>query len=129
MSFEIDRDSNHEPSLKEMTQKALMLLDAKVEGTSPADVPGYFLMVEGSRIDMAAHKYFFSLGDASKPASMFIQGDSNDPAAHARDILHYHEVIGVLREYIDTHPGTLLISVSLSFLSFFRKGFGGLTVD
>ena len=47
MSYELDRDPAKEPSLAQMTAKAIDALAAK--GT------GYFLMVEGGRIDHALH--------------------------------------------------------------------------
>ena len=43
MSFEIDRAQEQEPSLIEMTQKAIELLEKNKNG--------YFLLVEGGRID------------------------------------------------------------------------------
>lgn len=51
MSYEIDRDPDLEPSLTEMTQKALDVLYQSTKDTKE----GFFLMIEGSRIDMAAH--------------------------------------------------------------------------
>ena len=48
MNFDIDRDPAVEPSLAEMTTKAMDVL-AKNAGK------GYFLMVEGGRIDQALH--------------------------------------------------------------------------
>ena len=51
MSYEIDRNPAQQPSLKEMVQKALGILDEN----SRASDKGFFLMIEGSRIDMAAH--------------------------------------------------------------------------
>jgi alkaline phosphatase len=47
MSFEIDRDPKREPSLAEMTAKAIELLRRNQQG--------FFLMVEGGLIDVAAH--------------------------------------------------------------------------
>ncbi|MGN1210513.1 MAG: alkaline phosphatase [Candidatus Cryptobacteroides sp.] len=47
MSYEIDRDKSSEPSLEEMTRKAISLLSA--------DKNGFFLLVEGSKVDYAAH--------------------------------------------------------------------------
>ncbi|MCD7794557.1 MAG: alkaline phosphatase [Alistipes sp.] len=47
MNYDLDRDDAEQPSLAEMTAKALDVL-AKHEN-------GFFLMVEGSRVDMAAH--------------------------------------------------------------------------
>lgn len=49
MDFEIDRDHALQPSLEEMTLKALKVL-AKSDN-------GFFLMVEGGRIDMACHAH------------------------------------------------------------------------
>jgi alkaline phosphatase len=51
MSYEIDRNPTVEPSLKEMTAKALSILS---KASKDSDT-GFFLMIEGSRIDMAAH--------------------------------------------------------------------------
>ncbi|MDN5874155.1 MAG: alkaline phosphatase, partial [Sinobacteraceae bacterium] len=47
MSYELDRDPAQEPSLKEMTLKAIDILSRNPNG--------YFLMVEGGRIDHALH--------------------------------------------------------------------------
>jgi alkaline phosphatase len=51
MSYEIDRQEDKEPSLREMSEKALNILRQATEGSDQ----GFFLMIEGSRIDMAAH--------------------------------------------------------------------------
>ena len=47
MSYDLDRDPSKEPSLAEMTTKSMDLLSKKGKG--------YFLMVEGGRIDHALH--------------------------------------------------------------------------
>ncbi|MDU7590119.1 MAG: alkaline phosphatase, partial [Acidovorax sp.] len=47
MSYDLDRDASKEPSLSEMTGKAIDALAAKKKG--------FFLMVEGGRIDHALH--------------------------------------------------------------------------
>lgn len=47
MAYDLDRDSSKEPSLAEMTNKAIDALAAKKKG--------FFLMVEGGRIDHALH--------------------------------------------------------------------------
>lgn len=47
MSYELDRDPAKQPSLAEMTSKAIDILSQ--------DPDGYFLMVEGGRIDHALH--------------------------------------------------------------------------
>ena len=47
MSYDLDRDPSKEPSLAEMTTKAMDVLSKNSKG--------YFLMVEGGRIDHALH--------------------------------------------------------------------------
>ena len=47
MAYDLDRDASKEPSLAEMTGKAIDALTAKKKG--------FFLMVEGGRIDHALH--------------------------------------------------------------------------
>lgn len=88
MDYEIDRDPLVQPSLREMTHKALDILEKATTQSSQ----GFFLMIEGSRIDMAAH--------------------SNDPVAHASDILAYYEAVSAVKEFVSTHPDTIMISVS-----------------
>jgi hypothetical protein len=68
-------ESEAEPSLSEMSSVALKTLDRAAATDSKK---GFLLLVEGSRIDMAAH--------------------SNDPANHARDILEYQETVTVVSE-------------------------------
>ncbi|KAI8823967.1 alkaline phosphatase [Fimicolochytrium jonesii] len=87
MAYEIDRDHTLEPSLKEMAEKALDILTY-----ASKDTKGFFLMIEGSRIDMAAH--------------------NNDPAAHIHEILAYQETIKTVKKYVAEHPDTVMISVS-----------------
>ncbi|KAI8600338.1 alkaline phosphatase [Dissophora ornata] len=89
MNFEIDRRRNpgQEPSLSAMAAAALKSLKAKTK-----DGNGFFLMIEGSRIDMGAH--------------------NNDPVAHLHDILEYHETIRVVREFVANNADTVMISTS-----------------
>lgn len=88
MSYNIDRDPSVQPSLYEMANTALKYMTSATEDSEK----GFFLLIEGSRIDMAAH--------------------DNDAAAHAHEILHYQTVVQLVKEYIDAHPGTVMISVS-----------------
>ncbi|KAJ1667798.1 vacuolar alkaline phosphatase [Coemansia sp. RSA 1813] len=88
MDYEIDRDPKVQPSLAEMAGKALEILGHATHKKNA----GFFLMIEGSRIDMAAH--------------------TNDPAAHVRDILAYWDAVSVVRKFVDKNPDTVLISVS-----------------
>ena len=53
MSYEIDRDPKREPSLREMAEKAVRVLDKSAD-------KGYFLMIEGSRIgNYLSHRVSF----------------------------------------------------------------------
>lgn len=81
MSFELDRAGTLEPSLAEMTVKALSLLSTRKHG--------FFVMVEGGRIDHAAHR--------------------NDAAAVIRDMLAFDDAIGVAIDFARTHPQTLVL--------------------
>jgi len=81
MLFEIDRKESQEPSLAEMTSKALGVLSRNKKG--------FFLMVEAGRIDHAAHM--------------------NDIGALIRDTLAFDEAIRVTYEFQKAHPDTLLI--------------------
>eukprot|EP00003_Mantamonas_plastica_P016394 TRINITY_DN27349_c0_g1_i1.p2 TRINITY_DN27349_c0_g1~~TRINITY_DN27349_c0_g1_i1.p2 ORF type:complete len:129 (-),score=45.69 TRINITY_DN27349_c0_g1_i1:2-388(-) len=60
MDYELDRIPDEQPSLLEMTTKALELLVAKNNDK------GFMLLIEGSRIDMACHSNDSpgALGDA-----------------------------------------------------------------
>ena len=77
MDYEIDRDPQDEPSLSEMTSKALDLLSK--------DKDGFFLMVEGSKVDYGAHSQdpveaiteFIEFDNAIKVAMDFARKDGN----------------------------------------------------
>lgn len=51
MDFAIDNDPSVQPTLPEMTTKALDILKASTKDSKE----GFFLMIEASRIDMAGH--------------------------------------------------------------------------
>lgn len=51
MDFAIDNDPSIQPSLPEMTTKALEIL----KEADKSSKEGFFLMIEASRIDMAGH--------------------------------------------------------------------------
>ncbi|KAF9427992.1 hypothetical protein BGZ94_003658 [Podila epigama] len=87
MNFNIDRNDDEEPSLSQMADAALKALKGNA-GTNQ----GFFLMIEGSRIDMGAH--------------------NNDPVAHVHEILEYHETMRVVRRFVAKNPDTVLISTS-----------------
>ena len=88
LAYEIDRDRTDEPSLAEMTTRALDLLAASPD----AQANGFFLMVEGSRIDHAGH--------------------GNDPAAHLGDILAYDEAVAAALAWAARDGATLVVSTA-----------------
>lgn len=97
MAYEIDRQqqplSEREPSLTEMSELALTALtkETACKGNC-TNTPGYFIMIEASRIDHASH--------------------ANDPAAHLHDVIEYHNVMEFVKNWIDSHPDTAMISVA-----------------
>jgi alkaline phosphatase len=89
--FEIDRKHMADvyPSLSEMAVTALTALD---EATKDSD-QGFFLMIEGSRIDHAGH--------------------INDPAAQVREVLEYDKAFKAVLDYLkDSETDGLLVATS-----------------
>lgn len=91
MAYEIDRNATQEPSLKEMALTAL-------NGLRNQNEP-YFIMIEGARIDHAAH--------------------NNDPIGHIHDILAYNEMVQAVVDWVDSNaannpsePETVMFSVA-----------------
>jgi alkaline phosphatase len=84
IALEIDRDTLREPSLAQLTAKALELL-----GPSPR---GFFLLVEGGRIDDAGH--------------------DDDPAGVAREVLAYDRAVGLVLAFARRVGHTLVVSVA-----------------
>ncbi|KAK4048214.1 vacuolar alkaline phosphatase [Microbotryomycetes sp. JL201] len=96
MHYEIDRQqiehlADEQPSLREMASHALQYLRAVGDGGK-----GFFLMIEGSRIDMAAH--------------------NNDPIGHLSDMLAYHDTVRFVKEWVDNanEEGTPTVLISVS---------------
>jgi alkaline phosphatase len=81
MLFEIDRKDSDEPSLAEMTVKALDLLGKNENG--------FFLMVEAGRIDHAAHHH--------------------DIAAVISDLLAFDDAVKVVYDFQKSNADTLLV--------------------
>lgn len=86
LAYEIDRTD--EPSLAEMTWKALDLLRS-AEGAAEH---GFFLMVEASRPDHAAH--------------------DNDPAAHVHDVLAYDAAVRAALDFAEADGRTLVVATA-----------------
>lgn len=89
--YEIDRRNMHDiyPSLDEMVRTALKALDAATKDNDK----GFFLMIEGSRIDHAGH--------------------GNDPAAQVHEVLAYDKAFASVLEYLEK-SGTDGVVVSTS---------------
>ena len=77
--YEVDRRNQNDvyPSLDEMTQTALNALS---DATRDSD-KGFFLMVEGSRIDHSSH--------------------GNDPLAHVHEVLAYDKAFASVLDFLD----------------------------
>lgn len=87
--YDIDRKSLEYPSLAEQAKTALTALS---EATKDSD-KGFFMLIEGSRIDHAGHH--------------------NDPAAQVREVLAYDEAFKAVIDFADsTDVETVIISTS-----------------
>lgn len=89
--FEIDRKKENDvyPSLSEMATTALRALE---KATKKSD-KGFFLMIEGSRIDHAGH--------------------INDPAAQVREVLEYDKTFKAVLDFIHkSDTETVLVATS-----------------
>lgn len=86
LMYEVDRiaSGSEEPTLAEMTKKAIEILSR--------DKDGFFLMVEGSKVDWAAH--------------------ANDTVGMVGDILAYDDAVGVALEFAKKDGHTVVISSS-----------------
>lgn len=84
LAYEFDRDASKEPSLAEMTGKAIKLLSQ--------DQEGFFLMVEGSKVDWAAH--------------------ANDPIGIISDVLAFDEAVGVAVDFAKKDGNTLVVAAT-----------------
>ena len=84
MAYELDREDTQQPSLDTMTEAAIDRLST--------DEDGYFLMVEGSRIDHAGH--------------------GNDAAAHLHDILAFNDAVETALNAAKADGNTLVLVVS-----------------
>lgn len=82
MDYDLDRDSLRQPSLEEMTRTAIEKLSQDPDG---------FLMVEGSKIDWAAH--------------------ANDPVGMATDFLAYDRACGVALDFARRNGETAVVMV------------------
>ncbi|KAG1699769.1 hypothetical protein DVH05_012662 [Phytophthora capsici] len=105
MSYEVDRlrtlagndTTAREPSLPEMVDIVLGLLRKNEQ----AKKHGYFIMIEGSRVDHAGH--------------------SNDPGTMAKEAIAFDESVAVVLDHVEQTPNTAMLSAA-------DHGTGGLTL-
>ena len=81
MSYDLDRNPAEEPSVSEMTEKAIEVLNKNPNG--------FFLMVEGSKVDWAAH--------------------ANDPAGIIGEYLAFDEAVGKAIEFAKKDGNTTVV--------------------
>lgn len=83
MDYDLDRDPDAQPSLEEMTRLAIQKLSK--------DPDGFFLMVEGSKVDWAAH--------------------ANDPIGMATEFLAFDRACGAALEFARENGETAVVIV------------------
>ncbi|MGL5378927.1 alkaline phosphatase [Clostridium sp.] len=83
LAYEADREefNNSQPSLSDMTSKAIEVLNKNEDG--------FFLMVEGSKIDWAAH--------------------ANDPIGAITDTLEFDEAVKVALDFAKSNEDTIVV--------------------
>lgn len=84
LPYDLDRDPDFTPSLSEMTQKAIEILSKNDNG--------FFLMVEGSQVDWAAH--------------------GNDPVGIITEYLAFDEAVGKAIEFAKQDGETAVVILS-----------------
>lgn len=84
LPYDIDRNPEEIPSIAEMTRKALEVLSK--------DENGFFLMVEGSQVDWAAH--------------------ANDVAAIIHEFLAFDEAVGAVMDFAEKDGNTAVVIMS-----------------
>lgn len=92
MAYDMDRDPEKEPALAQMTEKAIEVLSKNEKG--------FFLMVEGSEIDWAAH--------------------ANDPVGVISDIKSFDKAVQVAVDFAKKDKNTVIVIAA-------DHGTGGMT--
>lgn len=89
--YDLDRDASEYPSLEEQAITALNILREKTKDSDK----GFFLLIEGSRIDHGGH--------------------ANDPAAQVNEVLAFDKAFKAVAEFADAHADeadTFMVSTS-----------------
>ena len=98
LPYDLDRDTTQIPSLAQMTSKALEILNKNSRG--------FFLMVEGSKVDWAAH--------------------ANDPAGIMGEFLAFDKAVGAAIEFAKKDGNTTIVILPDHGNSGFSIGRNGL---
>lgn len=93
LPYDLDRNPDEVPSLAEMTEKALEILSKQENG--------FFLMVEGSQVDWAAH--------------------ANDPVGIVTEFLAFDEAVGKVMDFARSNGETAVVVLA-------DHGNGGFTI-
>lgn len=93
LAYDMDRNPAEQPSLAQMTAKAIDVLSK--------DKDGFFLMVEGSKVDWAAH--------------------ANDPIGILSDVLAFDDAVKTALDFAKKDGETVVVAVT-------DHGNGGLTI-
>lgn len=93
LTYDMDRDASKQPSLAEMTSKAIEVLSKNEQG--------FFLMVEGSKVDWAAH--------------------ANDPVGIISDVLAFDDAVKTALDFAKKDQNTIVIATT-------DHGNGGITI-
>ncbi|QTL99474.1 alkaline phosphatase [Iocasia frigidifontis] len=97
MPYELDRIDSEVPSIAELTAKGIAVLEKYDDG--------FFMMIEGGRIDHACH--------------------ANDPAGSIYDTLIFDEAVATAYDFYQAHPDETLIIVAADHeTGGFGLGFG-----
>ncbi|KAF0687466.1 Aste57867_20803 [Aphanomyces stellatus] len=99
MSYEVDRirGETKEPSLTEMTEHIFAIL----KNNKQAQKHGFFLMIEGSRVDHAGH--------------------SNDAGTMGKEAIEFDNTVGAVKKFVYSNPNVAMISAT-------DHGTGGMTL-
>lgn len=98
LPYDLDRDTTKVPSLAQMTKKAIDILNKNKNG--------FFMMVEGSKVDWAAH--------------------ANDPIAIITEFLAFDKAVGEAIDFAKRDGNTLVVITSDHGNSGFSIGRNGL---
>lgn len=83
-----------------MVEMAKTVINSLKKATEGKD-KGYFVMVEASRIDHAAHVCILRPHSFEPHSLTYSRLQSNDLIGHLHDILQYHEVVAYLKSVVD----------------------------